>query len=146
MPGCALLLLAGLLRRSRDLVQAGFAALVLTALITVPVFRTGGPAARVVRELPGVVRAQIGEHDEAADFGLWSAELLGALGLVGLWLARRPSGAPGGFTVVVLLAAVWSSTVFGRVAHLGGLIRHPEISSTEVSPPSASVPAAPPTR
>src|ERR1700733_11577324 len=88
------ILLAGNLRRSRDLVQAGYVAMVLFAIITFPVWKSGGPAARIIRGNPDVVHATIHEHAEAAEFGGVGAGIMGVIGLIGWWLSLRPEGAP----------------------------------------------------
>jgi hypothetical protein len=131
VPVCFLLLLSGAVQKSRDVVQAGFVGLVLSALIAVPVWYSGGPAAGVLHNTPGVTIAQgaIHEHAEAAEFGVVEGVILGVLGLVGWWLGRRPQGAPKGFVIFMIVASLFVSTVMARVAHLGGLIRHPEIAS-----------------
>jgi hypothetical protein len=131
------LLLGGLLRKSQDLIKASYVATIVVALITIFVWKTGGPAAHVIRELPEIQRADIHEHAEAADFGLWAAQILGALSLIGLWMGRG-----GNFSsrwgYVVLIVALWASTVEARVAHLGGLIRHTEIRAAPAIPSSAT--------
>src|SRR5581483_355647 len=120
MPFIFFLLLAGAIRKSEDLIKASYVAAIVVALITIFVWKTGGPAARIVHSYPDVQRSDIKEHAEAADFGFWSSEIVGALAIVGLWLARggrRSTRWP----YFVLVVALWSSTVLARVAHLGGL-------------------------
>lgn len=136
MPFIFFLLLGGALRKSPDIIKAAYLASIVVALITIFVWETGGPAAHVLKAYPEVQRADIHEHAEAADFGLWSCEIVGALALVGLWLGRgenRQSRWPW----LVLIVALWSSTVLARVAHLGGLIRHSEIRSTPAAKAAA---------
>jgi len=138
MPICFLVLVTGALRKSHDLIQAGFAMLVLTALITIPVWKTGGPAAHTLFRYPGatVERSAIHEHAEAAEYGLVGSGILGVIALFGLWLSRRPEGAPTLLVGMVILGSLFVSTIFARVAHLGGEIRHPEIESG--APPASS--------
>lgn len=132
-PVALLLLAAGLLRKSRDLIQAGFIALVVVGAVFYPVMRTGGKAAGLVHNLPGIEGKQIHEHAEAADdYGLWPAIILGVLSLVGLWKSNQSF--PTSLVAIALIGALYLSAVMARVAHLGGLIRHPEIESTFVSP------------
>ena len=139
IPFIFFLLLGGVIVKSRDIIKASYIAAILVALITIVVWKTGGPAARVLRGNPEIQRADVHEHAEAADFGLWSAEIVGALAIVGLWLSRGGRSSTR-WPWFVLVVALWSSTVLARVAHLGGLIRHSEIKSgapaTNVLPPS----------
>jgi hypothetical protein len=136
VPIAFLILLSGMTRKSRDLIQAGFALLVLLALVTVVAFKSGGPAAHTIKDVPGIERSDIHEHAEAADYAFWGNLGLGAFALFGLWLSRRPEGSPMGLTALVLLGSLFMSVVFARVAHLGGIIRHAEIESG-YKPPAA---------
>src|SRR5690349_14989902 len=94
-----LLLAGGLIRKSKDLVQAGFLALVFVAMTIYPVIKTGGMAAHLVHSLPGIEHAQIHEHAEAADYMLWPAIILGILSLFGLWKSEKSGGVPTGLTL-----------------------------------------------
>jgi hypothetical protein len=136
-----LLLLGGQFRRSEELVRAGLVAFVFVALITIPAFKSGGPAAFVVRGFPGVVRSTIHEHAEAADTGFLATEILGALALIGLLFFRRMGGVPMIFASFMLVASLLVSGWMFKVAHLGGLIRHPEIGLGVQEAPTAAPPA-----
>jgi hypothetical protein len=132
MPFIFFLLLAGAVRKSRELTKAAYWASIVVAIVTVFVWKTGGPAAHALKEYPEIQRADIHEHAQAADFGLWSCEIVGALSIIGLWLGRGENRSVR-WPYVVLVVALWSSTVLARVAHLGGLIRHPEIRGAPTS-------------
>jgi hypothetical protein len=142
MPLCFLVLLAGMLRKSHDLIQAGLVGLILTAIITVPVLKTGGPAAHTLFKYPGVSveRSTIHEHAEAATLAGRSSFVLGVLALIAWWFSRRPQGAPTFLVALITLGALAISVGFARVAHLGGEIRHPEI---EASAPAGAMMMAP---
>ncbi len=131
-----LFLAAGLLRKSRDLVQAGFVMLILVGIVTYPALRTGGMAARMVHNLPGVEGMNIRNHALAADYTEWPSIILGVLSLFGLWKSGKSEGIPMGLTLLALIGSLFLSTIMVRVAHLGGLVRHPEIAS-DFAPPSA---------
>ena len=141
MPLSFLLLLAGVVRKSKELTQAGLVALILMGLITIPVFKTGGPAARVLHNTPGatIERGAIHEHAEAADYAFTASAILGVLALIAFVWGCRSESVPMVLSVIVLLGALATSVIMGRVAHLGGLIRHPEISN---APAPAGAPAA----
>jgi hypothetical protein len=137
MPFIFFLLLGGLVRKSQDLIKASYVAAIVVALITIFVWKTGGPAAHVIKGLPQIQRADIHEHAEAADFGLWASEIVGALALIGLWFGRGGTLSPR-WGYFVLVVALWASTVEARVAHLGGLIRHSEIRTAPAAPSPAT--------
>jgi len=130
LPFCFLLLAAAVLRKSRDLLQGGFAAIVLVALLTIVVFKTGGPAAHVINGMAGVTREHIHDHAEAADDVFGATEVLGGAALLCLWLLGRPKGIPNALTALMLAGTLGVSIWLAYVAHLGGLIRHPEIEMT----------------
>ena len=136
VPFAFFLLLAGLIKRSRDLVQAGFVTLIIMGLGAYPMVKTGRMAAHVLFSVPGtgVVPAAIHEHAEAADFGYWGAIGMGVLSLVGFFVMKKNQEFPKTWVVIVLVGSLWLSTVMLRVAHLGGLIRHPEIEQVASAP------------
>ena len=146
IPFGLLLLLAGLLRQSRDLVQAAFVSWVVIALCTVVAFKSGGPAAHTIKGLPGIERSTIHEHAEAADWALRGAVGLAAFSWLGLWFIKKSNAAPKWLSVLLVLGGIGVSGWSAYVAHLGGLIRHPEIAQgfvAEASPPTAGAPMPP---
>ncbi len=144
MPFIFFLLLGGVLRKSQDIVKASYVAAIVVALITIFAWKTGGPAAHVLKNYPEIQRADIHEHAQAADFGLWSCEIVGVLAIIGLWLGRGENRASRRWAYLVLVVSLWSSTVLARVAHLGGLIRHSEIRGTPAIKDSSTPPVTPP--
>ena len=129
VPIAFFLFLTGLIRKSRDLVQAGFVIMILMGIGAYPVVKTGGMAAGLVHDLPGVTHEAIHEHAQAADFGFWGCIILGVLSLAGFWITAKTQQISKKWVWILLIGSLWLSTVMARVAHLGGLIRHPEIES-----------------
>jgi hypothetical protein len=124
----SLLLIAfALIRRSRDVAFAGLGALILTALITIPVYLTGDPAEHVVEELPGISEDRIHEHEDAGKFALIAMEVAGGIALITLFLSLRTPQPRKGLLAVVIIVALWAASVVGRTAYLGGKIRHTEV-------------------
>jgi hypothetical protein len=136
VPIGVLLLLAGLFRQSRDLIQAALVLWVLVALISIPVLKSGGPAAHVIKDLPGIVRATIHEHAEAAEDCFWGMIGLGGFSLIGLFVLKRGGTLPKWFSGLLILAGLFMTCWFSWVAHLGGLVRHPEVGTGFVPPAS----------
>ena len=128
-PFIALLFSVALWRRSRELAEAGLWGLVIVAVLTTLAFKTGGPAAKAMRGIPGVERSVIRDHSHAADKGFWGMELLGILGLFGLWRLRQSGVTSARLSAASLIGTLAISGWMAWVAHLGGLIRHPEIAS-----------------
>ncbi len=127
MPGALLVLGYGLARKSGEVKLLGLGLFVLIALITIPVFFTGGEAEKIVKDLPSVTEASIGTHAEMATLALALIELLGAAALGGLFLFRKTGVIPQWYIALVLIIALASAGIAGLTANLGGQIRHTEI-------------------
>jgi hypothetical protein len=66
------LLLLGVVRKSDELKRASLVVFVVVGALAVPTYLTGEPAEKIVRDLPGVSRALIEQHEDAAMFALIS--------------------------------------------------------------------------
>jgi len=117
----------GVIAKSDEIKKLGLAVFVLIALITVPVYLTGGAAEKTVKNLPGVTDAFIGRHEELASLAMVVIELLGAMAAVGLFLYRRSGVMPRWLLVMILIGALVAVSAAGLTANLGGQIRHTEI-------------------
>lgn len=100
---------------------------VFAALASVPTYLSGEPAEEVAEHLPGVTKALIESHEEAALFALFAIGITGLVSLVGLWLARRAGKLPPWMVVAPLALALIASGLLGCMVNLGGQIRHTEI-------------------
>ena len=123
----AVLLGAGLLRRSLDLTRAGLVAVLAAGLLCLPAQLTGEGAAAIARQLPRTSRALIQNHAEAAELGFWALETAAALALFGLLLLKTASPKARLLAVLTLAATVLSFGLLARAGNLGGQIRHTEI-------------------
>jgi hypothetical protein len=120
-----LVLAAGLFSRSRAVVRAALALLLLAALIGVPVFLSGQRAQDVVKGLEGVNAAAIHPHEEAAEWALGLFIAQGVIALAALWMFRARDFARWMLVLIVIIAAMTTMAAF-RTAYLGGNIHHPE--------------------
>jgi hypothetical protein len=125
-----LFLALAIFRESEELKRISLGTFVLVAVISVPVYLTGDPAAEIVKDLPGVSQAIIEAHAEAATIALGAAEVLGVVALAGLIFFRRRATLPRWFVVVGLALALVVGVLMVRTANLGGQIRHSEIRTT----------------
>lgn len=139
MPLAALLLVAGIARKSRELQVAALMGIVLVALATVPVFLTGEPAEKQIEHAAGVSEKTIGAHEDAAKWALGATELAGLIALATLMRSRGLRLA-GGLTLLALFAAALAISTLARTAYLGGHIRHPEIVPGAVGGPKEPSP------
>jgi hypothetical protein len=103
---------------------AAYVILVIGALTAVPAFLTGEGAEEVVEHAAGVAESAIHAHEEAAEGALVVMALTGALALASIFLARLREKT--GLVATIAMTLV-TAGMMGRAAHLGGLIRHPEI-------------------
>lgn len=127
---CGLGLLAfALWRSSEDIKRAALGVLVISALVAIPAYMTGEPAEDGTRGLPGVSKAIVERHEEAAGFALGGVLALGALGLVGLIWFRGKRVMPLWFGGITLAGALIVSGLMAWTARLGGEVRHTEIRS-----------------
>jgi hypothetical protein len=117
----------GLFTRKEDVRRLALGLLAIVALSAVPAFFSGSEAEDRAQGLPGVSSAEISEHESAADFALASCTIVGLVAIAALVVSRRRPAVPRAWLVAVLCLALWCSAVLARTAHLGGLIRHPEI-------------------
>ena len=128
------LFVAGLIRKSEDLTQAGFVAFFLNALLSIPAYVSGNTAEFILREQPGISASVLTAHQNAAMLGFIFMQLTGLVGWVALWRFRR-------WTVpAVLVLSIATFALMARAANIGGGIRHPEILAGD---PTVSGPAWP---
>jgi len=116
----------GALRKNPSLTKAGFAALVVVALLAIPAFLTGEPAEKIAERLPGVSDPIIEQHENAAKVAFIVTLMDGGAALVGLWLARGKAVASW-CASSVLLVALLAAGLMAWAANLGGKVRHTEI-------------------
>ncbi len=121
------LLAFALWRRSTDLKRAALGVLVISALVAIPAYMTGEPAEDGVKGLPGISRALIEQHEEAAGVALGGLLTVGVAALAGLIWFRGSRLMPAWFGVITLIGALIVTGLMAWTANLGGQVRHTEI-------------------
>jgi len=132
-----LLLAAALFRKSDELKRVSVVAFIFTALITVPVYLTGEPAAHIVEKLPGVREALIAQHDNAATISFIVVGILGVAALWGLWRYRMSEVLPNWFVMALLVMSILVNGLMMWTGKLGGQIRHTEVRIDFAAPASS---------
>ncbi len=124
-----LVLVWGLLRRSRDVTQTGLLLAIILALSTIPIYLTGEPAEEQIEKQPWFSETLTEAHEERAEGGLVAVLITGAGAVIALWRGRK--GKPLGVVLpsAVLVGLVISAGFFAAAALVGGEIRHSEIRS-----------------
>ena len=129
-------LIAGLLQNSPQVHRSSLAFAVLVGMAAAAAYLTGEPAEEVIMEqVPGIAESVIEAHEEFAEIAFAVTALLGAMGVAGLVVFRRPNGPPALFMAAVLVVAVVAAGAMAYTANLGGDIRHPEIHSQPMTAP-----------
>jgi len=124
-----LLLLVAFVRKSEELKKVTLGLFVLIALVTIPVYLTGEPAEEMVEDIPGVAKAMIERHEDAALFSMIAVEVAGIIALAGLLLFRTKKGLGNLLAIVTLACSVVTGGLLAWTSNLGGQVRHTEISS-----------------
>ena len=123
-----LVLAAGMALRNETVRRTALVLLVGAGLAAGGAFLTGEPAEEVIEGTAGVSKDAIHEHEEAAELALTASGILAVLAL-GVLVAGRRRSLPGTAHGAVLVGALAVTVIMGRAAHLGGLIRHPELGA-----------------
>lgn len=123
------LLAIALWRKSSELKATALVLMILSALATIPTFLSGEPAEEIIEHRPGVSKSVIHEHEEAGEFALIIVGILGGLAIAGWLFEKLKKPLPTSAWWGLVLLGVVSLGVFVRTAHLGGLIRHDELSA-----------------
>ncbi len=131
--GLALLAYA-LWRKSEEIKKAALGTFLVAALVAVPAYLTGEPSEDSVKSLPGVAKAIVEEHEEAASVAFTGIVVLGVVALAGLLLFRQ-SRVPIWFSTIILAASLIVSGLMLWTGNLGGKVRHTEIRAG-ASPPA----------
>ena len=120
-------LLWGLLRRSREITSLGLLFTVILALVTIPVYLTGEPTEHQQRRAPWFDRDRAHEHEEKAERGLIAVLATGAVALGALYLRRGGRPGNGAVTGIATAGVAVSFVLFALAALEGGEIHHEEL-------------------
>lgn len=135
----ALLLLGwSLVTRRRDYIRLSLVVTLLVGLSAYPVFFTGDEAHEQLEDVRGFDHDLVEEHEESADWALWTLLGTAAIAALGLWASRRDREIPRWVGMATMAGLILSTAVVARTALLGGAIRHPETTGPLWAPPDVS--------
>lgn len=123
----AFVLFYGFFKRSDEIKKLSLILLVLTSLITIPVYLTGEKAEGTVVSIEGVNEDFIEPHEEFAFKAFIASDIVGALALITLFIYRKPKHLPMGVAALFFALMLALNGMMAWTAHLGGLINHTEI-------------------
>ena len=133
--GAALgLFVAGLLKKSVDLKEAGYVAFFLLGLVAIPAYLTGSAAQVVLEGAGGISQPVMDAHRDAALLALIVMEITAFVAWLALWRFRPWHQA------AILVLAVVTFGLMASAANIGGHIRHPEILAAEATAPVPGFP------
>lgn len=131
--GIILLLIIAMVRRSDELITVALVFVLLLSLVTIVVYLTGEPAEEVIKNLPGISKELIDQHEEQAEIAFILLEVTGAIALITLIVRRYFYRLGQKLTILILVVLIVSGGLLAWTANLGGKIRHPEIRSNTSS-------------
>ncbi|MEO6694591.1 MAG: hypothetical protein ABIY50_07640 [Ignavibacteria bacterium] len=121
-------LILGMLKKSDDVKKVGAMILLLTALITIPVYLSGKSSeAKIEGNYEDVDEEFIEAHEEFALNSFIVMDIAGAIALFALVFYRKPKIFPNYISYLILFLLIISNGMMAYTANLGGKIHHPEI-------------------
>lgn len=123
----AILLVAGFISKNNGITKSALIIMVLSALVTIPVFFTGEGAEEVVEHIEGVTHDSIEEHEEMGEKAAWIMYAMGALALLSVVLITKKHALARLVTIITLLLSFLAFGMMMRTGQSGGHIRHTEI-------------------
>lgn len=132
--GAALALMVATAMKSIDIKRFVLGLTIVAGLSSLPALWTGEPAEEVVEHLPGIDKALIHEHEEAAEFATILAMITAVAAGGALFLQFRKPDSLKKTVPLVMVFSLVTVAAMGKTAHEGGKIRHPEIRSGQALP------------
>lgn len=121
------LLAWGLLRRSRDVIQAALLLAVLLGPVTWAAIETGEAAEEQQERAAWFSEQLVSEHEEQGEVALIGSLVLAGVAMVALWLGRAGRVVPGWILGVAVFGGVAAFGLLARTGLSGGVIRHEEV-------------------
>ena len=117
--------------KSDDVKRASLAVLFGLAAVALATYMSGNAAWQEISALPGVSKAAVAAHQDAALLALAVMELTGITAWLALWQFRRIGRISKGIQGTVLVLGLLTLGLMTDAANIGGEIRHPEILSAQ---------------
>jgi len=126
-PLLVLLLIAGVWRKSNELIRMALWSLLFLAAAAIAIKFTGDFAAEQSGARLAAAQSFVTRHEEAGDQVTTAVFILGLLTATALWLSRRGKPVPKWALILAVFAAFVACLLYARSAHTGGQISHPEL-------------------
>ncbi|MBV6479704.1 MAG: hypothetical protein HGGPFJEG_02495 [Ignavibacteria bacterium] len=134
-------LIVGLIKKSDDVKKVSVLILILTALITIPVYVSGDNAeGKIEGNYEDVDESFIEEHEDFAYYSFIAMNITGAIALVSMFIFKKPKQLPNTFTYLLFALLVIVFSMMAYTGNLGGKIHHPEIKEDKLPWEASSTP------
>lgn len=121
-------LLIGLLKKSDEIKKISLMILVLTALVTIPVYLSGEKAqGKIEGNYEDVDEEYIDSHEDFALYSFIAMDIAGVIALAALFIFKKPKILPASLSYFFLALLLIVNGMMAYTANLGGKIHHPEI-------------------
>lgn len=125
-----LALLYGMATGSNQVKTVAYLILLIACLGGIIAYSTGESAEDTVKNLQGIDKNNIEEHEEIAKFTLASIIALGLVSLTGIVLTVKQSVYARRISIVVLIISLITVGLASWTGYLGGKIRHTETTNS----------------
>jgi len=121
-------LILGILKKSDDIKKTGAMIILLTSLITIPVYFSGEDAQAMIEgNFDDVDEEFIEPHEDFAFYSFIAMDIAGLLALASLLRFRNQNSFTNSVTYTLLILLIIVNGMMAYTANLGGKIHHPEI-------------------
>jgi hypothetical protein len=131
VPIALFLLVASRILKNDGVAVAARLVTMIAAVFALFAFFSGEPAEELVENIPCIAESLIHPHEEAAELATVISVISGLLAALGCFLSmKKPESRLNRmFPVVLFVVLSANAGALGYAAHLGGKIRHPELSN-----------------
>lgn len=133
-------LIIGILKKSDDIKKTSAMIIILTSLITIPVYFSGENAqAKIEGNYNDVEEDLIEPHEDFAFYSFIVMDIAGLLAITSLLMFRKPKVLPNSFTYLLFAVLIIANGMMAYTANLGGKIHHPEIREDKLPWESSTI-------
>lgn len=126
-----MILLVSIFIKKTIVSNVGYFVLIAAGIFAIPVFLSGEGAEEIVEELTGVTGSMIEQHQNIAKFSFYAVLATAAISIFALLKLNSRLVRPVSYLVLVL--GIVTTGLMAYTAHLGGQIRHSEISASTMA-------------
>jgi hypothetical protein len=134
-----LVLITGLIKASRTIQSTGVWIILASALMILPVSRSGELAEDQIENIAGISETVIESHEEAGEKAWVMTVANGVIALFWLVISKKKEKLLPITSGILVFSSAAAVILVILASHQGGLIRHPELNNTVQTNPSTVV-------